>query len=231
MKSLLTLAPVFLFAIVACGRPDPGPDKTVGGAVLGGAWGAGAGAVVGHQVGRAGEGAGIGAGFGIISGAIQGAQYDAMEDVQLSQNRKLGAIEVQNYANAKELTQLQGDLDRARMNVPGPHGVYQVYFDADETSLKSGSTASLEVIAKNLQRSINGNRIYVIGHSDDTGSPEYNERLAEARARAVSSYLASQGISSHQIVVSSYGSKRAVASNQTEVGRQLNRRVELYIAQ
>lgn len=229
MKKALSLS-VFLLSILACGRPEPGPDKTLGGAVLGGAWGAGAGAVVGHQVGATGEGAAIGAGFGVIAGAMQGAQHDALEDYQIAQSQKLSALEVQNAATGSELAQMQGKLDRARMNGAGPQGVYQVMFDSDETSLKSGSTAALEVIARNLLQGPAYTRVYVVGHTDDTGSPSYNERLAEARARSVSSYLAAQGISNDRIIVKSYGAKRSVASNTTETGKQLNRRVEIYMA-
>jgi outer membrane protein OmpA-like peptidoglycan-associated protein len=228
-KSFLFFAAI-LVSVSSCGRPEPGPDKTVAGAVLGGAWGAGAGAVVGHQVGAAGEGAAIGAGFGAVAGIMQGAQHDALEDYQIAQNQKLNALEVQNAATGAEIAQMQGSLDRARMNGAGPQGVFQVFFDSDETSMRLGATSALEVFARNLQQSPTNSRVYVIGHTDDTGSPAYNERLAEARARSVSSFIAAQGVSTSRIVVKSYGAKRAVASNMTEAGRQLNRRVEVYVA-
>ena len=62
--------------ISGCSNPQPGPDKTAAGAVLGAGWGAGAGAVIGNQVNYGGEGAAIGAGFGFVQGGLEGAGYD-----------------------------------------------------------------------------------------------------------------------------------------------------------
>jgi outer membrane protein OmpA-like peptidoglycan-associated protein len=216
-------------AAAACSNPQPGPDKTAVGAVLGAGWGAGAGAVIGHQVSYAGEGAGIGAGFGAVAGAISGAGYDFSEGTQLDQERQLAALKVQNIANQREMERLQGRLDESvAADLTG--GVYQVFFDDDATNLRAGAVANLEVIAESIKASPRAYTINVIGHTDDSGAPEYNERLAQSRARAVSGYLGSRGISMDQIKVSSHGAARPIATNGTPVGRQLNRRVDIYIS-
>jgi outer membrane protein OmpA-like peptidoglycan-associated protein len=218
-----------LFALTVGCSPEPGPDKTAAGAILGAGWGAGAGAVVGNQISYTGEGAAVGAGLGFVNGALTGGVWDMAEATQLEHERQLAALKVQNISNRRQLKQLQGQLDRAiHASISG--GVYQVFFDTDETSLKAGSIANLEVIANSIQQSAKAHVIQVVGHSDDSGSPDYNERLAEARARSVSAYLASHGISSDQIQVSSFGSKRPMATNGTDIGRQLNRRVDIYIS-
>lgn len=213
---------------MACSRPQPGPDKTVAGAVLGAGWGAGAGAVIGNQVSYAGEGAAIGAGFGAISGGISGYAYDSFEQTQIEQEEMLASLKIQNQANARELEIIQHRLDRSIGKNMGAT-FHQVYFDSDATSLKAGSVANLEVIAETIKSSPRAGSISVVGHSDDAGSPEYNSRLAEARARTVSAYLGERGISMDQIEVKSYGSTRPIASNSTPVGRQLNRRVDVYV--
>jgi outer membrane protein OmpA-like peptidoglycan-associated protein len=225
----ISLAAMLAVGLTACSNPSPGPDKTVAGAVLGAGWGAGAGAVVGHQVGRAGEGAAIGSGFGLVSGAISGLGYDIVEDTQVRQESELAALKVQNRANGKQIEGLQASLDRS-IGSDMAGGVHQVFFDVDATSLKSGAIANLEVIAEAIKGSTHGYWINVGGHSDDSGNPEYNSRLAEARARSVSAYLAARGLSSDRIKVQSFGSTRPIASNSTPVGRQLNRRVDIYIS-
>lgn len=225
-----TAASLTLFAasLTACSNPQPGPDKTIAGAVLGAGWGAGAGAVIGNQVSYAGEGAAIGSGFGLVGGALSGAGYDLAEGGQLENERQLAALKIQNLSNQRELENIQGRLDDAVVS-PEAGGVYQVFFDEDGTSLRGGSVANLEVIAESIKSSPRAYVINVVGHSDDTGEPQYNERLAESRARSVSAYLGSRGISMDQIKVSSHGSTRPIASNGSPVGRQLNRRVDVYI--
>lgn len=215
-------------SLSACSNPQPGPDKTIAGAVLGAGWGAGAGAVIGNQVSYAGEGAAIGSGFGAVGGALSGAGYDLSESAQLENERQLAALKIQNISNQRELENIQGRLDDAVVS-PDAGGVYQVFFDEDATSLRGGSVANLEVIAESIKASPRAYVIHVVGHSDDTGDPKYNERLAESRARSVSAYLGSRGISMDQIKVASHGSTRPIASNSTPVGRQLNRRVDVYI--
>ncbi|MCB0336487.1 MAG: OmpA family protein [Bdellovibrionales bacterium] len=231
MRKLLS---IFAFMLLtACTSPYEGPDKTIAGAALGAAWGAGAGAVVGNNLewpGRPGEGAAVGAGFGLVGGALNGAMFDSIENTQLTQEKELAALKIRNYANGQQLANMQATLDQRLSSTAGLNGmVYQVYFDVDETNLRAGSIANLEVIAENLKARTNGMMIKVIGHTDDTGRPDYNERLAEARARSVSSYLMARGLSADQMEVDSFGAKRPIASNTSETGRQLNRRVDIYV--
>lgn len=215
----------------ACQSPHEGPDKTIAGAALGAAWGAGAGAVIGNQLEYtpSGEGAAIGAGFGLVGGGISGLMYDSIEDTQIDQEKQLASLRIQNMTNSQQLGRLQGKLDHAiTSDIAG--GVYQVFFDPDATSLRTGATANLEVIADSIRMSPHGYRIHVMGHSDDSGTPTYNQQVAESRARAVSAYLASRGVSVDQIDVKSFGSQRPIATNATPTGRQLNRRVDVYIS-
>jgi outer membrane protein OmpA-like peptidoglycan-associated protein len=227
MKRFLYI--LVLSFLAACSNPQPGPDKTLAGAVLGAGWGAGAGAVVGNQISREGEGVAVGAGFGAVQGALSGINYDLEESTQLKQEHELASLKIQNMANTRELSNLQGTLDNA-VTSRGSGMIYQTYFDPDATNLRSGAVANLEQIAESLKADPHALMINVDGHADDAGSPEYNQRLSEARARTVSAYLAVRGISSGHIRVQSFGSTRPVASNATPVGRQLNRRVDVYVA-
>ncbi|HMO02851.1 MAG TPA: OmpA family protein [Oligoflexia bacterium] len=214
---------------IACSRSvENGPDKTVGGALLGAGWGAGAGWIVGHQLGYPGEGAAIGSGFGFVHGALTGLGMDLAEDEIFNQERLLASIKVKNGANARQLALIQRKLDGSLRSDLGS-GIYQVFFDPDATSMRGGSIANLEVLAEHLKSGYTSQTINVVGHSDDSGDPAYNRKLADARARSVAGYLSSRGISSDRIKILSYGAERPIASNNTQTGRQLNRRVDVYV--
>ena len=105
-----------------------------------------------------------------------------------------------------------------------------MFFDTDATNLKAGAVANLEVVAEGIKANPSTYVVNVVGHSDDSGTPSYNERLAEARARTVSAYLGERGVSMDRIVVKNFGATRPIASNSTPEGRQLNRRVDIYIS-
>lgn len=223
--SLLVIGAV---ALAACSVPTPGPDKTAAGTVLGAAWGAGAGAAIGNQINSQGGAIAVGAGFGAVAGMMAGAQQDIEEGTQLDQNRRLAALKVQTFANQMELERIQAHLDIPQ-GAPKTSAVYQVFFDEDATSMRSGAVANLEAIAESIKTNPYVGSVSVIGHSDDTGNTDYNEKLALARATSVAGYLASRGISLDKIKTSGVGSQKPIANNATPAGRQLNRRVDVQI--
>ena len=69
------------------------------------------------------------------------------------------------------------------------------------------------------------------GHTDSVGSDSYNQKLSEQRAKAVCDYLISQGVDKARLTYKGYGESEPIATNETEAGRQRNRRVELKILQ
>jgi outer membrane protein OmpA-like peptidoglycan-associated protein len=71
--------------------------------------------------------------------------------------------------------------------------------------------------------------IYIAGHTDGLGKDDYNQELALKRARRIADELGKMGIASHRIHVEAYGSLRPVAPNETDMGRQLNRRAEFVL--
>ncbi len=71
--------------------------------------------------------------------------------------------------------------------------------------------------------------LIVKGHTDATGTEEYNQWLSERRAESVRNYLAANGFSKEGITTEGYGQSRPIAPNNTTEGRQKNRRVELVI--
>ena len=219
---------IFLLFSVACSA-TPGPDKTLAGATLGAAWGAGAGAVIGHQTGVAGEGAGIGAAFGATSGMLAGMGLDMAEGTELQQQRELDALKVQVASGQRNLASLQRALDLRDANLGRSTVLAQIFFDSDKASIRSGSVAQLQRLSDSIKLNPYVGHIQVHGHSDDTGNTEKNLRLSEARARTIVTFLGSQGISLDQVVLFAHGAERPLASNETEPGRQLNRRAEIVL--
>lgn len=105
----------------------------------------------------------------------------------------------------------------------------KVLFDTDSAELKSGGTHSLEKLAGNLMRFPNRNAL-IDGYTDNRGSMEYNQELSDRRAIAVRKSLVDMGISIDRIILRGRGQDSPIASNDTTIGRRLNRRVEVTLS-
>jgi outer membrane protein OmpA-like peptidoglycan-associated protein len=106
--------------------------------------------------------------------------------------------------------------------------INNVFFDFDKAVLRPESYPELDRIGEFLMENA-GVAIEISGHTDAMGSDEYNFKLSEARAASVRSYIVSKGISDNRITFKSYGKSMPVADNNTEEGRQMNRRVEFKV--
>jgi outer membrane protein OmpA-like peptidoglycan-associated protein len=105
-----------------------------------------------------------------------------------------------------------------------------VLFDVDKASLKPGARERLAKVSGILM-AYPGLRIEIEGHTDSTGSDEYNQQLSERRAQSVRTYLVEQGIGPEDIPgVRGFGESKPVATNDSSAGRQQNRRVELIVS-
>ncbi len=104
-----------------------------------------------------------------------------------------------------------------------------VLFDTNRAQLKSGGVREVQKLADALKQ--NPQRtVFIEGFTDSTGTESRNQELSEQRAMAVRDTLLGMGVASNRITTSGYGKSFPVASNNTEAGRQLNRRVEIIIS-
>jgi len=103
-----------------------------------------------------------------------------------------------------------------------------IFFDFDKATLRSESTAELNRLTK-LLNDVPSLKIEISGHTDNIGSDLYNEQLSEDRAKAVVDYLIDNGINADRLTYAGYGETKPIASNDTEEGRQLNRRTEFKV--
>lgn len=103
-----------------------------------------------------------------------------------------------------------------------------VHFDFDKATLRKESETELNLLVKFL-KDYPDVKIEIMGHTDDKGSATYNQKLSEDRSLAVTQYLVAHGISMDRLQYKGYGFTQPIASNETDMGRQLNRRVEFRI--
>jgi outer membrane protein OmpA-like peptidoglycan-associated protein len=105
-----------------------------------------------------------------------------------------------------------------------------VHFDFNKANIRAGDAAILDEAGETLRANPNV-AIDVDGYCDAIGSEEYNLKLSQRRADAVSNYLEEHGTPSSQLVPRGFGKTNFVAPNDTDEGRAQNRRVELNPAQ
>jgi outer membrane protein OmpA-like peptidoglycan-associated protein/tetratricopeptide (TPR) repeat protein len=103
-----------------------------------------------------------------------------------------------------------------------------IFFDFDRATLRPESINELERLIK-LMKDMPSLKIEISGHTDNIGSAQYNKTLSERRAKAVVDYLIEHGISANRLTYKGYGFDLPVATNDTEEGRQQNRRTEFKI--
>lgn len=103
-----------------------------------------------------------------------------------------------------------------------------ILFDYDKASLKPQAREILAKLSGILQV-VDGYTLNVAGHTDSTGSEQYNLKLSRQRAQSVQSYLTEQGIPAGLVEIKAWGESQPVASNDTAEGRQKNRRVEILV--
>lgn len=100
-----------------------------------------------------------------------------------------------------------------------------VHFDTASATIRTESYPRLDRVLEYMTHRVNA-RIRIAGHTDNVGSAESNQELSEARAQSVREYLISHGIDADRIEAVGHGDQQPVASNDTEAGRQQNRRIE-----
>lgn len=173
---------------------------------LGALAGAVAGAAINHD--NRGKGALIGAAVAGAAGAGYGYYADKQE-AQLRQQMQGTGVEIQR----------QGD--DLQLIMPG-----NITFATNSADIASNFYGPLSNLANSFKQ-FDQNSIEIVGHTDSTGGYQYNVGLSQRRAQSVANYLVSQGVNPARVTTRGAGPDQPVASNNTEAGRQQNRRVEV----
>jgi OOP family OmpA-OmpF porin len=112
-----------------------------------------------------------------------------------------------------------------KVNAVGCWELNSVFFDSDQAVIKDSRALDEAVAILKANPKLTGE---AQGHTDSTASADYNQKLSEARARAVRDYFIRQEIAPERLRATGFGETRPAASNDTLEGRALNRRVELH---
>lgn len=213
MKSTLCCMIVALITLQACTTVDPysreeKTAKSTTGAVIGAVAGAVIGIASSKDKKKRKERALKGAGIAAIAGGGVGYYMDVQE-AKLRQRLENTGVSVTR------------DGDNIILNLPG-----NITFEVDKTDVKPDFVEILGSVALVLNE-YKSTMIEVAGHTDSTGSENYNQLLSQQRAQSVSDILNRKGVTGVRIDTVGYGESRPIATNSSPAGRQQNRRVEL----
>ena len=179
----------------------------------GGAIGAGAGGLAGAVIGEvAGDDGTTGTIIGAAVGGAAGAAIGNYMDRQAREMRQdLENAEIERVGEGIKITFDSGIL-----------------FDVDSYTLQEPAKENINELSEILKKYEDTNIMFA-GHTDSTGSEDYNQELSEKRAKSVAEYTSFLDVRSDRMTIIGYGEERPEATNKTEAGRQQNRRVEIAI--
>ena len=216
-------------ALAGCSTPLTTREKAAGIGALGGA---AAGGIIGSAVGHPGAGAAIGGALGLSTGALIGDQLQGQEQKQQEQQRRIEEQKSEIAKNQAIIEELKRRNIEARETDRGVAvNLSSVNFQFDSAELTQEGRDRVVRTATILKNQAPGRRVSVEGHAsrERPDQEAYNEKLSERRAQTVAGSLEQNGIRPSQITTRGLGTRSPAASNDTEEGRQRNRRVEVII--
>ncbi|WP_350293954.1 OmpA family protein [uncultured Croceitalea sp.] len=148
-------------------------------------------------------------------------------EVKTSISAKTYTVTVIERQTMKQEIAINAELIKNKIELEGKIAIYGIYFDVGKSIIKKESESALLQISEYLRRNKAIN-CWVVGHTDSDGSFELNSKLSLERAKAIKKHLQEKyGIASNRLFAEGVGPLAPVASNNTEEGKKLNRRVEL----
>jgi outer membrane protein OmpA-like peptidoglycan-associated protein len=210
-------AAILLLGLTLGGCAADQPLGTMGHREAGTLIGAVGGAVIGavaYDRNRT-KGAVVGAVGGALAGGAVGRYMDDQKrdlEKNLASEIKLGQARVEKLPN---------EVVRITMTS-------QTAFETNSAGIKPGFHSTMDKLADVVVR-YGKTTLTVVGHTDDVGSNAYNQSLSERRALSVAQYLESKRVDSMRLATAGKGETQPRSTNNTEAGRQENRRVEIYV--
>jgi outer membrane protein OmpA-like peptidoglycan-associated protein len=208
--SFALIAAMTALPLTACvTNPETG-NKRISKTAIGGVGGALGGYLLGDLIGGRSDRTEkiLGAGIGAVAGAGVGYYMDQQEKKLRQQTAGTGVKVVR-------------EGDNLVLDMPS-----ELTFAVGSANIEPNFRATLDKVASTLGQ-YEKTYVDVMGHTDSTGSDDYNQGLSERRASSVAGYLGSRGVQQARLATKGYGESQPVASNTTEEGRAANRRVEI----
>jgi outer membrane protein OmpA-like peptidoglycan-associated protein len=210
-KSILAVVIIIALTVSGCAMDTQRKKGRAIGAGLGAVIGAG----VGYAISGDLQGAAIGAGAGLVAGGLAGDQIGKYMDKQEAEMRQaLAEVESASIQREQNILAITFKSDFS--------------FGFDSAIIKPGAEDEIARVAAVLVKYPQTN-ISIEGYTDSKGSEEYNMNLSTRRAEAVKASLIGRGLSSSRLQTIGFGESKPVATNDTEAGRQQNRRVRIVI--
>lgn len=206
----IAIVAVTVVGLSACATDDPN-RRAKAGAVIG----AIAGGVLGNNVSHATGGPIVGAAIGALAGGAAGHYMDKQKaelNQQLAQEQRNNELQITQLSDGSLKVGIASDVS----------------FDLNSAQLRPNALDTYAKIA-GILKSYDKTVIHVVGHTDTTGSDEYNMRLSESRANSVASYLSSQGVPSSRIRTEGRGEREPLIRTADNINEPRNRRVDIVI--
>lgn len=185
-------------------------DRTKNGALIGAVIGAAAGSTSGDDKGAL---------LGAIAGALVGSAVGNYMDQQQQEIEEELAAEIE--AEQIDIQRLEDDTLRVSMSS-------EATFDVDSSALKPAFYPALDRLG-GVMANYDKTVLHIVGHTDSTGSEQYNDALSRKRAVSVATYVRDNGVDRTRLNVEGRGEYEPRFSNASTDGRRANRRVEIYI--
>jgi len=206
-----------LIGVVGCAKDEYGNARPMTDAEKGALIGAAVGAGIGlTQRKKHGNKAVV---IGAVGGGLTGGLVGNYMDSQKKDLEKVLAPEMGSGA----ITLDKLEQHRLRISMTSATA-----FDVNSVQIKQGFFSTMNKIAKVLNK-YGKTELLIVGHTDSTGSDQYNQTLSEQRAQSVYQYLQGQGVIHQRLSAYGKGESEPVASNASAAGRQQNRRVEILV--
>ncbi len=206
-----------MIAVAGCAKDEYGNTRPLTDAEKGAMIGAAVGAGIGlTQKKKHGNKAVL---IGAVGGGIAGGLVGNYMDKQKKDLEKVLAPEMSSGAISLQ------KLEQHRLRILMTSNTA---FEVNSTQINSGFFSTMDKIAQVLNK-YGKTELLIVGHTDSTGSDQYNQTLSEQRAQSVYQYLQGQGVIHQRLNAYGKGEMEPIASNNTDAGRRQNRRVEIIV--
>ena len=202
---------VMVLAVSACATDDPNKRAKAGAGI-----GAVVGAIIGHQIDDDHRSSKV---VGAAVGAIVGGAVGGYMDKQQREFEE--ALAEEERQNAIEIERLKDDTLKLSLNS-------EVSFDFGKDDVKSAFYPTLDKLSDVINK-YDRTVVHVVGHTDSVGSEAFNQQLSERRAQSVAAYMLNRSVAESRLQTEGRGELEPRDSNETEAGRALNRRVEIFL--
>lgn len=213
-RSATTVAFAAVIALTACESMTERQRHTT--------TGAGVGAATGAVVGGATAGT-KGAATGAATGAVVGGAIGAVAGNLWSKRMEEKRAEMQRATQGTGIEVARTPDNQLKVNVPSDFS-----FDSGRADIKSQMRPVLDQFAQGLDPKM---RVTIVGHTDNVGGDQLNNRLSLDRASNVRDYLRNHGIDSSRMIANGRGETQPISNNDTSAGRAQNRRVEIFLSE